>query len=333
MRMDYKKANVAFFFMVLSTFVIMVYISFWQAFTGRALSLPANNALCELMILIPAVSVIMYSGEGMWSVIPFKKVKIGSAILSVLYVITLFPLVAFVNAISMLFVDNAVASVSNQIIEHPVVLMLASIGLFGPFVEEIVFRGVIYQSYRRTGRILASMILSAVLFGMMHLNFNQFAYGAVMGFMFCLMVEATGSVLPSFIAHAVFNSIEVISIYVGSGTAEEIEDSEGVMSQFFPNMSEGVYLVILLCVLCVAAVISTAIAIIIVNKMAAIEGRKSYLDNLKFRKKNQDPNDMNVAGEVKVAEKKQSLFTAPLVIVMILAICFMFYSAVALQGV
>ena len=53
MRMDYKKANVAFFFMVLSTFVIMVYISFWQAFTGRAHSLPANNALCELMILIP----------------------------------------------------------------------------------------------------------------------------------------------------------------------------------------------------------------------------------------------------------------------------------------
>ena len=191
MRMDYKKANVAFFFMVLSTFVIMVYISFWQAFTGRALSLPANNALCELMILIPAVSVIMYSGEGMWSVIPFKKVKIGSAMLSVLYVITLFPLVAFVNAISMLFVDNAVASVSNQIIEHPVVLMLASIGLFGPFVEEIVFRGVIYQSYRRTGRILASMILSAVLFGMMHLNFNQFAYGAVMGFMFCLFVESS----------------------------------------------------------------------------------------------------------------------------------------------
>ena len=57
MGMDYKKANLAFFFMIVSTFLIMLYISFWQAFTGRNLSLPMNNALCELMILLPAVAV------------------------------------------------------------------------------------------------------------------------------------------------------------------------------------------------------------------------------------------------------------------------------------
>ena len=41
---------------------------------------------------------------------------------------------------------------------------------------------------------------------------------------------------------------------------------------------------------------------------------------------------MNMSGG-QVEEKKQSLFTVPLVIVMILSISFMIYSAVALQGV
>ena len=322
MGMDYKKANWAFFFMVLSTFVIMVYISFWQVFTGRTLSLPVNNALCELMILAPAVAVILYSGEGLLSVIPLKKVKIGTVLLSVLYVVTLFPLVAFVNSISMLFVDNVVASISDQVVEFPMVLMIASIGIFGPFVEEIIFRGVIFQSYRRTGRILASMLLSAVLFGMMHLNFNQFAYGAVMGFMFCLMVEATGSVIPSFIAHAVFNSYEVMTIYFASDEAKELANTEEARSE----------LVWLMIVLFVLSIIFTAVALLVVYKMADLEGRKSYLDKLKFWKKNENPDIVDMT-DFRNEGKKQSLFTVPLVIVMILSISFMIYSAVAMQGI
>ena len=328
MGMDYKKANIAFFFMVLSTFVIMIYISFWQAFTGKNLSLPINNALCELMILIPSVAVIFYSGEGLLSVIPLKKVKISTALLSVLYVITLFPLVGLVNAISMMFVDNAVASISDQMVEYPMVLMVASIGLFGPFVEEIIFRGVIFQSYRRTGRVLASMILSAVLFGMMHLNFNQFAYGAVMGFMFCLMVEATGSVIPSFIAHAVFNSYEVMTIYFALDSSEEVANAETLADK----LPEGVMQALMLIILLVFSVIFTALAILIVKKMAKIEGRQDYIDNLRSWKKKEEPDIMNMSGG-QVEEKKQSLFTVPLVIVMILSISFMIYSAVALQGV
>ena len=233
-----------------------------------------------------------------------------------LYVVTLFPLVTFVNSISMLFVDNAVASISDQLVELPMEVMLLSIGLFGPFVEEIVFRGVLFQSYKRSGRIIASMVLSAVLFGMMHLNFNQFAYGAVMGFMFCLIVEATGSVLSSFIAHAVFNSFEVITMYnIDLGSAEDAASETSDLLLYI-----GVYFVL--------SVIFTAIALCIVYKMADIEGRKNYIDKLLAR----EDKEISAVFDMEDGGKKQTLITIPLIIVVIISVSFMVYSAIALRG-
>ena len=316
MGMDYKKANLAFLFMILSTLALVICCSYWALMTGKELPLPVNNMLCEFMVLIPAVAMTLYSGDSLSSVIPFKKIKISSALLSVLYVVTLFPLVTFVNSISMLFVDNAVASISDQLVELPMEVMLVSIGLFGPFVEEIVFRGVLFQSYKRSGRIIASMVLSAVLFGMMHLNFNQFAYGAVMGFMFCLIVEATGSVLSSFIAHAVFNSFEVITMYnIDLGGAEDIATETSDLVLYI-----GVYFVL--------SVIFTAIALCIVYKMADIEGRKNYIDKLFAR----EEKELSAMFDMEDAEKKQTLITIPLIIVMIISVSFMIYSAIALRG-
>lgn len=316
MGMDYKKANLAFLFMILSTLALVICCSYWALMTGKELPLPVNNMLCEFMVLIPAVAMTLYSGDSLSSVIPFKKIKISSALLSVLYVVTLFPLVTFVNSISMLFVDNAVASISDQLVELPMEVMLVSIGLFGPFVEEIVFRGVLFQSYKRSGRIIASMVLSAVLFGMMHLNFNQFAYGAVMGFMFCLIVEATGSVLSSFIAHAVFNSFEVITMYnIDLGGAEDIATETSDLVLYI-----GVYFVL--------SVLFTAIALCIVYKMADIEGRKNCIDKLFAR----EEKELSAMFDMEDAEKKQTLITIPLIIVMIISVSFMIYSAIALRG-
>ena len=316
MGMDYKKANLAFLFMILSTLALVVCCSYWALMTGKELPLPVNNMLCEFMVLIPAVAMTLYSGDSLSSVIPFKKIKLSSALLSVLYVVTLFPLVTFVNSISMLFVDNAVASISDQLVELPMGVMLLSIGLFGPFVEEIVFRGVLFQSYKRSGRIIASMVLSAVLFGMMHLNFNQFAYGAVMGFMFCLIVEATGSVLSSFIAHAVFNSFEVITMYnIDLGSAEDAASETSDLLLYI-----GVYFVL--------SVIFTAVALCIVYKMADIEGRKNYIDKLLAR----EDKEISAKSDEEDGRKKQTLITIPLIIVVIISVSFMVYSAIALRG-
>ncbi len=297
--MDYKRANRSYLYMILLTIIFTFLYALYVYNTGARVSILANNFLSEIIILIPAVAAVLYSGDRLRVMIPLRAIKPLSVLMTVIYVFLLFPLVAFVNSLSMLFVDNTVLGLSDQILALPFWQLLLSIGIFGPFVEEVVFRGVLLQSYQRTGRIMGSIVLSSVLFGMMHMNFNQFAYGAVMGVMLALLVEATGSVLTSFIAHAVFNSIEVCAMYVGGDMVKEAESYMGNMDvKSGILMSLGIYFI--------AAVISTAIAFCVLVKLSELQGRLLFLKSIPNCKK-----------------QGYKLITIPLIIAFVIALAYM----------
>ena len=300
--MDYRRANRTYLYMILSSLALTFVIVLWFLTGGGNIPILLNNVISEFMLLIPAIATVLYSGEKLSTVIPFHGIKISSAFYTLIYIVLLFPLVALVNAFSMLFVDNAISEISSDIISMPMWTMLLSIGLFGPFVEEVVFRGVILQSYQRTGKILGSIILSSILFGAMHMNFNQFAYATVMGIMLSLLVEATGSVFASFLAHAFFNSSEVIMMYVEKDAVKEAADYLGVAtdSAFTPQFF-GVLFVI--------AMITTTIALCLVYKISENEGRNVFFANIP-----------------KSEKKGYQLVTFPLVVALVISVSYMVMS-------
>lgn len=304
--MDYRRANRTYLYMIFVTIGLVLVMSLWYMIGGPSLSILANNFLSEFVVLIPAVAAVLYSGEKLSTLIPFHKIKLSSAILIFVYVLALFPLVSLVNYISMLFVENTVSSIADQLLDMPIWVMILSIGIFGPFVEEIVFRGVMLQSFQRTGRILGSIIVSSIMFGMIHMNFNQFAYGTVMGIMLALLVEATGSVLASFIAHAFFNTFEVVSMYANK---DVLEDATSIAEDYLEGMSDVWSDIIFVGYLIIMAIIFTAIAMAVVKKIAKIEQRQEFFSSIKASGK----------GGMK-------LVTLPLVIAMIIAVSYMIYT-------
>jgi hypothetical protein len=167
--------------------------------------------------------------------------------------------------------------VSDQIVDMPLWLMVISMGIIGPFVEEIVFRGVILQSYQRTGRIVGSILLSSVLFGLMHMNFNQFAYATVMGIFFALLVEATGSVITSFIAHAVFNSLQIVNTFANSDVIETAQQAMGAM-----NLQQSMMMTA--AIMFIPAVICCVIDVGIAYKISEIEGRSAFFASIPTKK-------------------------------------------------
>ncbi|MBQ3798095.1 MAG: CPBP family intramembrane metalloprotease [Butyrivibrio sp.] len=305
--MDFRRANRAYLYMILATIGLVLVVSLWYLNGGFFLNILINNVISETMILIPAVAAVLYSGEKLSVLIPFHKIRPSSVFLTFVYIIALFPVVAFVNYVSMLFVENSVTAIADDVLDMPMWAMILSIGIFGPFVEEIVFRGVILQSYQRTGRIIGSILLSSVMFGMMHMNFNQFAYGTVMGIMLALLVEATGSVLTSFIAHAFFNTIEVVMMFA---TGDVIDEAESTLEGYLDGMNETVADVAYTGYLLVAALIFAVIAYFIVRKIARNEGRISFFDEIKNSRK-----------------QGYKLITIPLVVSMMISVIYMLYSA------
>lgn len=90
------------------------------------------------------------------------------------------------------------------------VILYMSIALAPAFAEEFLFRGVFYANLRPYGRTQA-ILISALLFALMHQNIGQLFYTFVAGIAMALMYELTGSIWCSVIYHLFNNQLSVIS--------------------------------------------------------------------------------------------------------------------------
>jgi membrane protease YdiL (CAAX protease family) len=104
--------------------------------------------------------------------------------------------------------------------------------LFGPAVEELVFRGVVFNGLYRLGTLVytrsvgtehskrppgktifvSSALVSSVLFALLHLEPVLLPVLLILAITLCALFQRTGSLLPSFVAHATFNSVAAMLI-------------------------------------------------------------------------------------------------------------------------
>lgn len=90
-----------------------------------------------------------------------------------------------------------------------IVAFLASMG------EELLFRGVILRLFRELfGNVHLAVILSAVLFSALHMQFYGFLPRTLLGILFGYMFIWSGSLWIPIILHFVFNGISVVAAYL-----------------------------------------------------------------------------------------------------------------------
>ncbi len=98
--------------------------------------------------------------------------------------------------------------------------------LFGPAVEELVFRGAVFNGLNRLGALISSRavgregpartasktsfvlstLASSVFFALLHLEPVLLPAILLLAIALCVLFQRTGSLLPPFVAHATFNS-------------------------------------------------------------------------------------------------------------------------------
>jgi uncharacterized protein len=77
----------------------------------------------------------------------------------------------------------------------------------GPAIEESLFRGVILRGFLQRYTAFTSILLSALLFALIHHNPAQFLGPLCTGILFGAALYRSNSVLPGFIGHAVTNAL------------------------------------------------------------------------------------------------------------------------------
>ena len=74
-----------------------------------------------------------------------------------------------------------------------------------PFAEEVVFRGFIFPSVRDRWGLPAGILVSSLLFGLVHPGLPSVAATFVLGAVFCALYERSGTLVAPVTAHAFFN--------------------------------------------------------------------------------------------------------------------------------
>ena len=94
-------------------------------------------------------------------------------------------------------------------------LALPYYGLIAPFAEEVVFRGIVYGRMRRTVGRRSAILLSALLFGMYHMNPVQGIYGFFMGCLMAYAYEYFGNFKAALAVHMIANLLALCISGVG----------------------------------------------------------------------------------------------------------------------
>ena len=202
----------------------LVICVFWLGVTvARAFGWKASFSLAPLGFSRPKGGLLAGIGLGV-------AVGVGAIIVSVI-----------VNPISALVLDRLGYSTestvqqpfmrglvgwveSNPAAAIPAIILV--VVLFGPAIEELVFRGVIFNGLNRLGALISartvgsenparttnktsfilSTLASSVFFALLHLEPVLLPAILLLAIALCALFQRTGSLLPPLIAHATFNS-------------------------------------------------------------------------------------------------------------------------------
>lgn len=276
--MNSKKANRLFLSVVLMHFVLIFVLIVSSQFFSLGIVL--NLLVSQLTILLPAcISIFLNKKKIGISDLGFQKMKLSTVFLTILYTLLCMPLITVVNAITMLFVDNTVVAISSEILALPFPVSLLIIAMIGPFSEEFVFRGIMYHSYRKDGNALGAVVLSALVFGFMHMNLNQAGYAFVIGVALAVLMIATGSIWAPMVMHFMINGQSVCMMYIteyfmpGTLAAES-----AAMTKQDLLMTIGIYSVI--------AAVTTVLAVCLLIYIADSEGHKEELCSILVKGEN-----------------------------------------------
>ncbi|UOX99369.1 CPBP family intramembrane metalloprotease (plasmid) [Bacillus cereus] len=83
------------------------------------------------------------------------------------------------------------------------VLYIFSVAIITPIKEEVLYRGILYRFFEGKYNFIIGMIISSVVFGLLHGGFPITAI--IMGMVFAILYKKTQSILPSIVLHISWN--------------------------------------------------------------------------------------------------------------------------------
>lgn len=199
--------------------------------TGLLPGVPLKLLFSQLILCGPMLAFPFIFKRGFFGTVGLKKTRISNILISIIFYFLISKVLTLINAISMLVFPNSIGSVIYSMSEStPYPVALLTVAILPAFCEECMNRGIIYNTYRQVSPLRA-MLMSALIFGLMHGNLNQFSYAFFMGFVFILLNEATGTLASSMTVHLLANAVSTTLVYLLPRLLQLVSGLAGSLSE------------------------------------------------------------------------------------------------------
>ena len=207
-------AGIFFVLIILLEIPMSQLIHYVQDLVSADYSVLVSVLFTQGYLLLGAVVYILLTKTDVKKEFRVQRYRVSTFFLSLLLLITASPMAMWLNVVSQLWVKNQTSAAIFQITDHlPYGVGIAVVACLPGFIEETLYRGIMLSSFRKRSA-LNGIVISALSFGLMHMNFNQMLYAVYLGIVFALVVEATGSIVSTMILHMLFNAINTSYLYV-----------------------------------------------------------------------------------------------------------------------
>lgn len=277
--------------------------------SAHLLSYSMLNMVGQVLYAIPAIIFIGYllkAKPEKRRELRFRRLRVSSTILMVIVGFCMIPIMAFLNAVSMLFSKNSTAgAMALMLKECPYIVLMLIVAFTPAILEEITYRTAFFGAFRNAG-LLISVLTSAFLFGIMHLNLNQFFYAFIVGSIMAMIVELTDSIYSTMIVHFIINGTSVTLSYFYSKTGNNIEQQ---VKNIRPMLGISIAVYGMLAIVCLVIMVSA------IYLICYLEHRLDYFQAL---------NPFNKHVHLRKSQT-QNVYSIPLVIGILICAGFMIY--------
>jgi membrane protease YdiL (CAAX protease family) len=169
----------------------------------------------QLVYLLPVVIIFAWRGIH-WKSLGFGKFQWSTLALGCGLLVASYVIILLHNLIlTALHIETQGDEISNlfELLDSPFWFFLVGAGL-APLIEEIFFRGFLFQGLRAKYGWIAGMLISSAIFAIAHLDPASLIPTFILGNLLAYLYHRSNSVWPGVLLHMAVNTFGLVSVYV-----------------------------------------------------------------------------------------------------------------------
>lgn len=171
----------------------------------------------QMIIFVLPLLYVLYTKRSILQTYSFRKTKFmnfvaalfmgcGAMLIGII-------LTSFVSMLLPTEAEMVSSGLMNELMSDNELLTFAVVALTPAVCEEMLFRGFLFSAFRGRYKIVVSVLLTAVIFGVYHMSIVRFFTTALLGAALAVIVYYSDSIFPAMVMHAINNGIAVLQMY------------------------------------------------------------------------------------------------------------------------